>query len=131
MTESSDGPDRFYDENLVETSESLRDSNPENPELDLGTDENDTYAAADRYGVTAEEQRQGESLDLRLSEEEPDVGQPGSRATGEPDPVAGRIVEPDEGAHPNLEKDAIARDVGRDGGDYSAEEAALHVVDEP
>jgi len=131
MTESFDGPDRFYDEHLVETPETLRDSNPENPELDLGTEDDDTYLAADRHGVTAEEQRQGEPLDLRLAEEEPDVGQPGSRAIGEPDRAVGRIVEPDEGAHPDMEKDAIARDVGRDGGDYSAEEAALHVIDEP
>lgn len=131
MTESFDGPDRFYDEHLVETPETLRDSNPENPELDLGTEDGDTYLASDRYGVTAEEQRLGEPLDQRLAEEEPDVGQRGSHAAGEPDPPVGRIVEPDEGAHPDVEKDAIARDVGRDGGDYSAEEAALHVVDEP
>lgn len=129
MTEPSDEADRFYDEHLVETPETLRDDNPENPELDLGTDEHDRYAAADRYGVTAEEQRHGEPLELRLSEEEPDVGP--EAVAGEPDPPAGRIVEEDEGAHPDLERDAVARDVGRDGGDYSAEEAAIHVIDEP
>ncbi|HSR23150.1 MAG TPA: DUF5709 domain-containing protein [Candidatus Eisenbacteria bacterium] len=41
--------------------------------------------------------------------------------------VVGRVVEPDEGAHADTEKDAVARDVGRDGGDRSAEESALHV----
>ena len=39
----------------------------------------------------------------------------------------GRLVEPDEGAHTDVEKDVVATDVGRDGGDQSAEEAALHL----
>jgi hypothetical protein len=42
----------------------------------------------------------------------------------------GRLVEPDEGAHTDSEKDVVASDVGRDGGDQSAEEAALHLEDE-
>lgn len=40
---------------------------------------------------------------------------------------AGRLVEPDEGAHTDVDKDMIASDVGRDGGDMSAEESAMHV----
>lgn len=43
------------------------------------------------------------------------------------DVSAGRLVEPDEGAHTDTEKDMIATDFGRDGGDLSAEEAAMHV----
>ncbi len=43
--------------------------------------------------------------------------------------AAGRLVEPDEGAHTDTEKDMIARDVGRDGGDESPEEGAMHVED--
>lgn len=42
----------------------------------------------------------------------------------------GRIVEPDEGARTDTEKDVIATDVGRDGGGTSAEETALHVEQE-
>jgi len=41
----------------------------------------------------------------------------------------GRLVEPDEGAHTDVDKDMIASDVGRDGGDMSAEESAMHVED--
>jgi hypothetical protein len=40
-------------------------------------------------------------------------------------------VAPDEGAHEDDESDLIAGDVGIDGGAASAEEAAMHVVDEP
>lgn len=39
----------------------------------------------------------------------------------------GRVVAPDEGAHTDVDRDAVATDVGRDGGDLSAEEAALHL----
>lgn len=42
----------------------------------------------------------------------------------------GRLVEPDEGAHTDMERDMLATDVGRDGGGMSAEEAAMHVEDE-
>jgi len=129
MTGSFSEPERYVDsDHLVETPESLRDSDPESPPLDRGIEETDTYLAADRYGVTAEEQRHGEPLDLRLSEEEPDVGPEG--ATGPPDRPAGRIVEEDEGARSDVEKDAVALDVGHDGGDQTAEEAAMHVIEE-
>jgi hypothetical protein len=46
--------------------------------------------------------------------------------TGGEDAV-GRLVAPDEGTHGDDEKDEVATDVGRDGGDLSAEEAALHL----
>ena len=47
-----------------------------------------------------------------------------------PDPRAGRLVAEDEGAHPDDEADLVARDVGIDGGAASAEEAAVHVVED-
>lgn len=82
-----------------------------------------------RWGTTEWEQQQGEPLDLRLSEEEPDVSED-DVAFDDADPRAGRLVAPDEGAHADEEKDEIARDVGRAGFAASAEEAAMHVVDE-
>ncbi len=45
--------------------------------------------------------------------------------------LVGRLVEPDEGAHPDEEPDAIARDAGAAGGGPSAEELAMHEVPEP
>ena len=43
---------------------------------------------------------------------------------------SGRLVAPDEGSHPGGNADLCARDVGIDGAAASAEEAAMHVVDE-
>ncbi|OEV03210.1 DUF5709 domain-containing protein [Streptomyces oceani] len=43
---------------------------------------------------------------------------------------AGRLLAPDEGTHPDREKDTVGTDVGIDGGAASAEEAAVHVVSE-
>jgi hypothetical protein len=79
------------------------------------------------------EEQQGESLDDKLAEEEPDVWDledaPGSDGTL-PDPRAGRLVAPDRGVGPDQEKDEIAEDVGPAGYASSAEEAAVHIVDE-
>ncbi len=43
---------------------------------------------------------------------------------------SGRLVAPDEGAHEDEESALVAMDVGIDGAAASAEEAAVHVVDE-
>jgi hypothetical protein len=43
---------------------------------------------------------------------------------------AGRIVEEDEGARPDTEKDAVAYEAGPDAGGFSAEERAMRVEDE-
>ena len=75
------------------------------------------------------EEREGESLDQRLSEEEPDVT-PDDVFTGDADPRAGRLLARDEGGLADTEKDAIAEDVGPAGYASSAEEAAMHVIDE-
>jgi Family of unknown function (DUF5709) len=110
-----------------------------------------------KFGSTAEEQREGESLDQLLAEEEPDPaledldltsddedearsGDDDEDAADEyvdglllddgPDPRAGRLVAQDEGAHPDAEADLVARDVGIDDGAATAEEAAVHVVEE-
>lgn len=81
------------------------------------------------------------TLDQRLAEEVPEEADDDgdgvgdlAGGTGEPldDQVgavrSGRLVAPDEGAHPDRE-DLVAEDIGIDGGAASAEEAAVHVVD--
>jgi hypothetical protein len=84
------------------------------------------------------------TLDQRLAEEVPDTGADqdgdglGDLAGGDGEPRddqvgterSGRLVAPDEGAHGDREHDAVAEDVGIDGGAASAEEAAMHVVDD-
>jgi len=82
-----------------------------------------------RDAPTPFEEREGESLDQRLSEEEPDIS-PDDPDRSSAQPRAGRLVAPDEGAHEDEEADEIASDVGPAGYASSAEEAAMHVVDE-
>jgi len=84
---------------------------------------------ATEWGVTAEEQLEGEPLDLKLRREEPDI------ATFEEaslDDQVGRLVEPEnEVDEIDLTAEALATDVGRDDGALSAEEAAMHITDTP
>ena len=127
---------------------------PGDDPLDRGVVPPERWSAGVRYGVTAGEQEEGESLDQLLSEEEPDPAlaydeddDDEDEDDGEdldagdedvdglllddgPDPRAGRLVAEDEGAHPDDEEDLVATDVGIDGGGASAEEAAVHVVEE-
>jgi len=84
MTESSSEPTRYVDsDHMVETPATLRDSDPEAPPLDGGINASDPYLAVEDFGTTAAEARQGESLDQRLTEEEPDVGVEAMAAAGE------------------------------------------------
>jgi hypothetical protein len=82
-----------------------------------------------RDAPTPFEEREGESLDQKLAEEEPDVSE-SDIDVADAQPRAGRLVAPDEGAHPDEEKDEIATDVGPAGYASSAEEAAVHIIEE-
>lgn len=149
-------------DHLVETPETLRDSDPESLPVDRDDDAGRHRLAAEGFGTTNEEEEAGESLDQRLAQEQPDTGADhdpvldvvaddpatfaGDEADAEqtddtvlsdaygrgddPDDEAGRLVAPDEGAHDDEEADAVASDVGRDGGGEAAEEAAVHVTNE-
>ena len=130
--------------------------------LDEGYSPPEKWSVLEKFGNTAEEEREGESLDQKLAEEEPDPAlqysdededevEPGATGTdldldsgideqqlgddfGDDQEVgdqrAGRLVSPDEGAHSDIEKDLVAGDVGIDGAAASAEEAAVHIVEE-
>jgi Family of unknown function (DUF5709) len=123
---------------------------PGDDPLDRGVAPPQRWTAAIRFGTTAAEQEDGESLDQLLAEEEPDVDawadddEPADIArdpdAGDedvdglllddgPDPRAGRLLAEDEGTQPVGEPDLVARDTGIDGGAATAEEAAMHVVD--
>ena len=101
----------------------------------------DTALAVDDYGTTAAEQREGEPISVRVEREEPDVldavNRDADESFGADTPFderagqgVGRLVEPDEGARTDTEKDQIARDAGTDLGGYSAEESAMHLEPE-
>lgn len=102
--------------------------------LDSGYSPPEAYRG-EGFGTTADEQLQGESLDERLRQEEPDVDPyaevPEDLDDGEVGGErAGRLVDPDAGFGEDTEKDLVGEDVGIDGAGASAEEAAVHVVDD-
>jgi hypothetical protein len=126
----------FEGDTQLDPSETLTGDNTEDP-LDAGYSPPDYEPHATRYGTTAEEQWEGESLDQLLAEEEPDVSADDYPVAddydiefSEPDPRTGRLVAPDEGTHSDTEADEVADDVGRAGGAASAEEAAVHIIEE-
>ncbi len=135
----------------VEDASDTLTGDPGDDPLDRGVAAPERWSAGMRFGTTAGEQQSGESLDDLLAEEEPDTpfdedeespediaGDPdaadedvdGLLLDEGPDPRAGRLVADDEGAHPDTEADLLAHDAGIDGGAATAEEAAVHVVDE-
>src|SRR6516225_1289473 len=103
---------------------------PGNDPLDRGVAPPERWSSVIRSGSDGGQQ---ESLDQLLAEEEPDTlfdRDDDDLLDDGPDPRAGRLVAEDEGAHPDAEEDLVARDVGIDGGAASAEEAAIHVVED-
>ncbi|MFE2281605.1 DUF5709 domain-containing protein [Streptomyces sp. NPDC059454] len=111
--------------------------------LDEGYSPPEKPLGVTKYGTTASEQHDGETLDQRLAQEVPDASAPagdevGDLPGGEGEPVdpeagtarAGRLVAPDEGARTDTTKESVAEDVGIDAGAAGAEEAAMHVVED-
>jgi hypothetical protein len=158
--ESMDSPDpESMDGYSVDDEDQLQ---PEDTLDDRGVDDllDEGYSPPERprgvnaFGTTAAEQRQGESLEQRLAQEEPDpanavedpLADTSSVGGQEPEAIAeeddflgdgevgdqrsGRLIAPDEGAHEDTEPDLVAEDMGIDGGGASAEEAAMHIVDD-
>jgi Family of unknown function (DUF5709) len=118
------------------TSDSLVDRDLPEP-LDEGYSPPEKWSVAQKYGNTPLEEQLGESLDQRLAQEIPEPD-PYLAAEEEVEDVggevgrvrAGRLVAEDEGVHEDTEKDLVADDVGIDGAAASAEEAAMHVIDD-
>jgi hypothetical protein len=127
------------DEGVLDASDTLDDDRVTDP-LDTGIAAADRWSGASRFGTTPAEEQAGETLEQLLAEEEPDVDPYASgyddedeliRRGYEPEPRAGRLVAEHEGFGEDDEADAVAWDAGVDGGGASAEEAAIHVVDDP
>lgn len=136
-------PNEMYDPASLDASDTL-DGDPGDDPLDQGIAPPDRWSAAGKFGTTAVEEQEGESLDQLLAEEEPEPD-PYAQADDEagedrraddlfgddePERRAGRLVAEDEGAHPDTEEDLVAHDVGIDAGAASAEEAAVHVQED-
>ncbi|HET6988596.1 MAG TPA: DUF5709 domain-containing protein [Kribbella sp.] len=103
--------------------------------LDEGYSPPEKWSAGEGFGTTADEALEGETLDQRIAQEVPDVdpyAEDGEDVGGPEVGVerSGRLVAPDEGAHNDEDEELVAEDVGIDGAAASAEEAAVHVVDD-
>lgn len=128
------------------------DGDPGDDPLDRGIVTPDRWSAGVQYALKGEDNV--ESLDDLLAEEEPDLTAEDEENSWDenetdeevtrldrddvPDVRAGRLVETnedlDESDEPldgSREADLISRDVGVDGGGASAEEAAVHVIEDP
>ena len=98
--------------------------------LDEGYIAPDNWSPAQGFGNTLAEMRQGENLDMRVKQEEPEAEAPDDspwNPEGESREVgsvrAGRLVDTGERDH-----ESVAFSVGIDGGAASAEEAAMHII---
>jgi len=108
--------------------------------LDEGISPPERPRGVNAKGVTPAEAAEGETIEDRLSQEEPEVWED---AEAERDaeivdgPVggevgserSGRLLAPDEGVHDDVDG-PVAADEGIDGAAASAEEAAVHTIDE-
>ncbi len=138
------------DEDQLQSEDTLVDRGVDDI-LDEGYSPPERPRAVEGFGTTAAEVAQGETLDMRVAQEEPDPAMAFDDPLAEPveqDPDApreqdevlddgevgtlraGRLIAPDEGAHEDVDSDLIATDAGIDAGAASAEEAAMHVVDD-
>lgn len=109
--------------------------------LDEGYSPPEHPRGVDAKGVTPREEIEGETIDERRAQEEPEVWED-AEAEAEADildgPVtgevgearSGRLTSPDEGVLTDDEEALVGVDEGIDGAGASAEEAAVHVVDE-
>ena len=136
----------------VDDASDTLDGDPGDDPLDRGVTPPQRWSRAMRSDGAAAGPGDGESLDEHLAEEEPDI-QPdaddleprditdddpdaadedvdGLLLDDGPDARAGRLVAEDEGAHTPAESDLVAQDTGIDGGAASAEEAAVHIVED-
>jgi hypothetical protein len=104
--------------------------------LDEGYSPPEKWSVGQGYGNTPLEEELGETLDQRIAQEEPepdpyaeeDVEDLDDGEVG--DARAGRLVAPDEGVGEDEDSEMFADDAGIDGAGASAEEAAMHVVND-
>lgn len=73
MTDPVDFPEEGGPGDTLSGSESLDSDEVRNNDGDDVVDPPEGWSGATKFGITAREEREGESLDARLSEEEPDV----------------------------------------------------------
>ncbi len=129
MTEIS-GEYSVDDEDQLQAEDTLEDRGVDDV-LDEGINTPEHWSAGQGFGNTAAEEHQGESLDQRLKQEEPDLD-PATDTWSEDElddgevgnERSGRLIASEEG------DDRFVEDAGIDASAASAEEAAMHVIEE-
>ena len=124
------------DEDQLQPEDSLLDRGVDDA-LDEGYSPPEKWSGAERYGNTPWEEEHGESLEQRLAQEEPEPD-PYLSAELEDEHVggevgnarAGRLVADEDSSDDDFHQDMEGHDVGIDGAGASAEEAAVHIIDE-
>jgi len=130
MTDQSDR--EFYEGQPVDPEDQLQ---PEDTLDHHGVDDvlDEGYSPPDRK--PRDLTQPAEDLDAWLAQEVPDLDPFRETESYDldfrmADPRAGRLVAPDQGVREDSESEAVAFDVGIDGAGASAEEAAMHVINE-
>jgi hypothetical protein len=155
MTERRHESEDLEDYEVLDSSDTL-DGPPGDDPLDRGVATPERWSAPIRTGGTADEAEAGESLDELLAEEEPDIDdddldddydEPDENAPEHdvrrtllddgPDPRAGRLTSEDgspdasdDNPYSSDDGEAVGYDAGIDGGAATAEEAAMHALDD-
>lgn len=138
MTTDAETPDLPEDAEDQPIAEDTLDGGDVEDELDRGYSPPEKPSAGQRFGNTPYEEATGETLEQRVAQEvpEPDPYVEAARADDDlddgevGDARAGRLVDPDAGFGEDTEQALVGDDVGIDGGAASAEEAAVHVVED-
>ncbi|GAC1415903.1 MAG: hypothetical protein NVSMB57_11330 [Actinomycetota bacterium] len=119
---------------VLDAADTLESDDMLDDRLDDAVEAGDRYSAAQQWGTTEFEARQGEPLDLRLAEEEPDPLSNLDAAEASSDPTQetllrpARIIELDEGLGPDRTAEQVGREVHDDNSGRTAEEEAMHIL---
>lgn len=91
LVDPADFPEEGGPGDTLNASEGTDSDEVHNDDGDIVVDPPEGWSEANKFGMTAREEREGESLDARLAEEEPDVSAAGVETTGSvADTPAGR-----------------------------------------
>ena len=144
MSSDDDRTDGYdNDSGLLEPEDSLEYRGVEDV-LDEGYSPPERPLGLDEWGTTPREEHDGESLDHLLAREVPEREDPPGDGLGDTsdtdrellddevgDARSGRLVASDDGDLSDFDEELFAEDAGIDGGAASAEEAAVHLADDP
>jgi uncharacterized protein DUF5709 len=131
MGDEDNNPEVGEDDGLLDPEDSLLDRDP----LDEGYSPPERPYAVNDWGTTAAEEATDEPMDARLAREVPDTAPEDGDGLGDSTDTDGELLDDEVGDQragrlADDGEELFTEDVGIDGGAASAEEAAVHLVDE-